>query len=161
MNKFIGTAGVVLGLGVAALWFAQNDSAQAQVPLQPASADIAAGEALYATSCASCHGANLEGQADWRSPGDDGKLHAPPHDKDGHTWHHGDALLFNYIKLGGKAALAEQGMDFDSGMPGFSDSLTDVEIWNILGYIKSTWPERMREIQASRTESEQMQGNLE
>ena len=72
MNKFIGTAGVVLGLGVAALWFAQNDSAQAQVPLQPASADIAAGEALYATSCASCHGANLEGQADWRSPGGDG-----------------------------------------------------------------------------------------
>ena len=148
MNKFIGTAGVVLGFGVAALWFAQNDSAQAQVPLQPASADIAAG-------------ANLEGQADWRSPGDDGKLHAPPHDKDGHTWHHGDALLFNYTKLGGKAALAEQGMDFDSGMPGFSDSLTDVEIWNILGYIKSTWPERMREMQASRTESEQMQGNLE
>ena len=161
MNKFIGTAGVVLGFGVAALWFAQNDSAQAQVPLQPASADIAAGETLYETSCASCHGANLEGQADWRSPGDDGKLHAPPHDKDGHTWHHGDALLFNYTKLGGKAALAEQGMDFDSGMPGFSDSLTDVEIWNILGYIKSTWPERMREMQASRTESEQMQGNLE
>ena len=110
MNKFIGTAGVVLGLGVAALWFAQNGAAQVQVPLQPASADIAAGEALYATSCASCHGANLEGQADWRSPGDDGKLHAPPHDKDGHTWHHGDALLFNYTKLGGKAALAEQGM---------------------------------------------------
>ena len=161
MNKFIGTAGVVLGLGVAALWFAQNGAAQAQVPLQPASADIVAGEALYATSCASCHGANLEGQPDWRSPGDDGKLRAPPHDKDGHTWHHGDALLFNYTKLGGKAALAEQGMDFDSGMPGFSDSLTDAEIWNILGYIKSTWPERMRETQASRTESEQMQGNLE
>lgn len=161
MNKFIGTAGVVLGLGVAALWFAQNDSAQAQVPLQPASADIAAGETLYAASCASCHGANLEGQADWRSPGDDGKLRAPPHDKDGHTWHHGDALLFNYTKLGGKAALAEQGMDFDSGMPGFSASHTDAEIWAILGYIKSTWPERMRETQASRTESEQIQGNLE
>jgi mono/diheme cytochrome c family protein len=70
-------------------------------------------------------------------------------------------LLFNYTKLGGKAALAAQGMDFDSGMPGFSDSLTDAEIWNILGYIKSTWPERMRETQASRTESEQIQGNLE
>ncbi|MCO4847786.1 MAG: cytochrome c [Yoonia sp.] len=155
------TASVVLGLGVTAFWFVQNDAAQAQVPLQPVASDIVAGEMLYATSCASCHGANLEGQADWRSPGDDGKLPAPPHDKDGHTWHHGDALLFNYTKLGGKAALAEQGMDFNSGMPGFSDSLTDAEIWNILGYIKSTWPERMRETQASRTKSEQLQGALE
>lgn len=161
MNKFIGTAVVVLGLGVAAFWFAQIEVVQAQIPRQPASADIVEGETLYATSCASCHGANLGGQSDWRSPGADGKLRAPPHDKDGHTWHHGDALLFNYTKIGGKAALAEQGMDFDSGMPGFSDSLTDAEIWNILGYIKSTWPERMRETQASRTESEQMQGNLE
>ena len=87
----------------------------------------------------------------WRSPGPDGRLPAPPHDETGHTWHHPDSLLFTYTKLGGKEALAEQGVDFNSGMPGFGDQLSDPEIWNIIAYIKSTWPDRMQTIQAERT----------
>ena len=57
----------------------------------PAAADPAS---LYAENCASCHGAKLEGQPDWRSPGPDGVMPAPPHDRTGHTWHHGDGMLF-------------------------------------------------------------------
>ena len=91
-------------------------------------------------------------QVNWRSPGDDGRLPAPPHDETGHTWHHADQVLFEYTKLGGRALMAAQGMEFDSGMPGFGEQLSDKEIWNILGYIKSTWPERIREMQAERTE---------
>ena len=115
------------------------------------SVDVIAGAELYRQYCASCHGANLEGQENWRSPGADGRLPAPPHDETGHTWHHADSLLFTYTKLGGKATLAAQGMDFDSGMPGFGEQLSDAEIWNILSYIKSTWPERARDAQAERT----------
>ena len=117
--------------------------------------DIASGEQLYAENCASCHGANLEGQPDWRSKGPDGKLPAPPHDRTGHTWHHGDALLFNYTKLGGTELMKRQGLDFESGMPGFGDILTDDEIRNILSFIKSTWPEREKRIQAERSKAEQ------
>lgn len=40
--------------------------------------DIAEGEALYAEACAACHGAQLEGQPDWRTRGPDGRLPAPP-----------------------------------------------------------------------------------
>ncbi|UWQ90391.1 cytochrome c [Rhodobacteraceae bacterium M382] len=120
-------------------------------------ADPAAGEALYQANCASCHGVNLQGQPNWRSQGDDGLLPAPPHDKTGHTWHHGDGLLFSYTKLGGKEALAQQGVDFDSGMPGFGDQLSDQQIWDILTYIKSTWPDRERELQATRSEAERLQ----
>ena len=47
--------------------------------------------------------------------------------------------------------LAAQGVDFNSGMPGFGDQLSDGEIWDILAYIKSTWPERERATQAERT----------
>ena len=47
--------------------------------------------------------------------------------------------------------MAAQGMEFDSGMPGFGDQLSDQEIWNILGYIKSTWPEEIQDMQAART----------
>lgn len=113
--------------------------------------DIVQGKALYAEQCASCHGANLEGQPNWQSPNEDGILPAPPHDETGHTWHHDNALLFSYTKLGGEGALKQRGIEnFKSGMPAFSDVLSDEEIWNILAYIQSTWPDRVKEIQASR-----------
>lgn len=122
--------------------------------------DLAAGEQLYQESCASCHGVDLEGQPDWRSSGPDGAFPAPPHDETGHTWHHTDTALFDYTKLGGKAALARQGVDFNSGMPSFGDQLSDAQIWDILAYIKSTWPDKERNVQADRSAAEgQSQGN--
>ena len=77
---------------------------------------------------------------------------APPHDASGHTWHHGNDQLFRYTLLGGEMALAEQGIsNFKSGMPGFAEELSEQEIWNILAFIRSTWPERIQDIQASRS----------
>ena len=91
--------------------------------------DIVAGQSLYADNCASCHGANLEGQPNWQSPNTDGVLPAPPHDRTGHTWHHDDELLFEYTKLGGNATLEVRGVSgFNSGMPAFGETLTDGEI---------------------------------
>lgn len=113
--------------------------------------DLGLGKELYAENCASCHGAKLEGQPNWRIRNADGTLPAPPHDVTGHTWHHDNALLFDYTKLGGARALAERGVsDFKSGMPAFGESLSDEEIWNILGFIRSTWPKEAQDIQASR-----------
>ncbi len=51
---------------------------------------VALGRTVYAEHCAECHGKNLEGEPDWRTPKADGTLPAPPHDDSGHTWHHGD-----------------------------------------------------------------------
>ncbi|MFC6689215.1 c-type cytochrome [Jhaorihella thermophila] len=122
--------------------------------------DIQAGRLLYAENCASCHGANLEGQPNWRTPRPDGTYPAPPHDETGHTWHHGDGLLFDYTKLGGQEMLKRMGAgDAKSGMPGFGDSLSDDQIRDILAFIQSTWPERVREIQAQRTRAERQKGN--
>ena len=142
--------GVLTALGAAAyVWTGSAEDVQSGV--MPESVDLVVGKALYAETCAACHGANLEGQENWRSPGADGRLPAPPHDETGHTWHHADQVLFDYTKLGGREVMAAQGMEFDSGMPGFGDQLSDQEIWNILGYIKSTWPEEIRDMQAART----------
>ncbi len=114
--------------------------------------DIETGRVLYANNCASCHGANLEGQPNWRTPDENGVLPAPPHDGTGHTWHHDDDLLFEYTKLGGQGALALRGMSgFASGMPAFEQTLSDDEIWDVLAYIRSTWTDRERDVQASRT----------
>lgn len=113
------------------------------------------GAALYAEHCASCHGANLEGQPDWRERNADGTLPAPPHDTTGHTWHHGDRLLFAYVKFGGEAVLRAQGVTgFVSGMPGFGDRLSDAEIAETLDYIKSRWPDDIRRAQAERSAAE-------
>ena len=158
MRKYLILSAGLMCLIAAGAWLMTQ--AVAQTNDLSASVDLAQGEQYYQDYCASCHGANLEGQPDWRSPGPDGVLPAPPHDETGHTWHHPDSVLFDYTKLGGKAALAAQGVDFESGMPGFGDQLTDDQIWNILAYIKSTWPDRQRELQAGRSAADrQRQGN--
>ncbi|WP_114963903.1 c-type cytochrome [Tritonibacter mobilis] len=109
------------------------------------------GATLYQQNCASCHGAELQGQPDWRSPGPEGRLPAPPHDATGHTWHHGDDILFRITREGTAAVV---GGGYESDMPGFGDSLSDAEIRAILDYIKSTWPERERTYQRERTRQE-------
>ncbi len=114
--------------------------------------DLTNGRALYGENCASCHGENLEGQPNWRTPGDDGVMPAPPHDETGHTWHHDGTLLFNYTKFGGEQALKMRGITgFKSGMPAVDEALSDNDIWDILSYIRSTWTDEIKTIQSQRT----------
>jgi mono/diheme cytochrome c family protein len=102
---------------------------------------VAVGSEVYQRVCASCHGRNLEGQENWRSPLPAGGLPAPPHDEAGHTWHHPDDILFRVTKHGG-AVVAPAG--FQSNMPAFAPILSDDEIWAVLAFIKSRWPEAIR-----------------
>lgn len=119
--------------------------------LHAADAEAAAGRALYLEHCAACHGVDLEGQPNWRSSGADGVYPAPPHDETGHTWHHDDAMLIDYITRGGQAVLDDMGVTFNSGMPGFGSVLDEQEIEAILDYIKSSWPRHIRDVQAQRS----------
>ena len=105
---------------------------------------IALGRAVYLANCASCHGAKLEGQPDWRSPGISGRLPAPPHDETGHTWHHSDRQLLAIISDGTAAVVGD---NYESDMPGFREALTSAEIEAVLDYIKSTWPQREADYQ--------------
>jgi Cytochrome c len=102
---------------------------------------VARGKAVYAERCASCHGPRLEGQPNWQSRKPDGRLPAPPHDASGHTWHHPDEDLFKITKEG-IAAFAPPG--YVSDMPAFSGALSDADIWAVLAFIKSSWPEETR-----------------
>ncbi|MBK3773533.1 c-type cytochrome [Azospirillum brasilense] len=104
-------------------------------------AQVAQGKAVYAEQCASCHGARLEGQPEWQSRKPDGRLPAPPHDASGHTWHHPDADLFK-ITNQGVVEFAPPG--YESDMPAFGGVLSDAEIWAVLAFIKSSWPEEIR-----------------
>ena len=94
--------------------------------------------------CASCHGVNLEGQDGWRDKMVDGVWLAPPHNQSGHTWPHPDALLFKLTKYGFAAMISS---DYKVSMPIYDDVLKDEEIVAALSYIKSTWPDDVRQIQ--------------
>ena len=118
-----------------------SDAEQAE----SAMAQVAAGEVIYQENCASCHGAKGEGQPNWKTPKEDGSYPAPPHTVDGHTWHHGDGMLFQIIKGGGDSLNIP---NFKSGMPAFGDTLSDEEIVAVLAYLKSMWPEEQRQFQA-------------
>ncbi len=125
-----------------------------QIASEAMADDLDSGRMLYAYHCAACHGVELEGAPDWQRSGPDGLFPAPPHDETGHTWHHGDRMLFNYVQRGGQAVLDDLGVSFTSGMPAFGDILSVEEIEAILAFIRSTWPEHIQEIQAARTAAE-------
>lgn len=115
------------------------------------SREIGRGQALYSATCASCHGANLEGQTDWKRRLESGRMPAPPHDGSGHTWHHSDRDLFTMTKLGVDALVP----DYESDMPAFEGRLSDADIIAVLAYIKSTWPARQRDFQAEVTANDE------
>lgn len=139
-----------IGLGLLAAAFAFLAGAIAVAILSeeksPADPDnsqqVARGKPVYAQHCAACHGARLEGQPNWQERLPSGRMPAPPHDASGHTWHHPDAVLFGITKLGiGPGKYAPPG--YQSDMPAFSGVLGDAEIWAVLAYIKSSWPQNI------------------
>jgi len=151
MNRLGLTAMIgIAGAAAVAVWAGgKEDSPPALavfgVPVDAEMIELGAG--LYEETCASCHGTDLEGQPDWRRRLDNGRMPAPPHDETGHTWHHADQQLFDITKNG----LASVVPGYESDMPVFDGILSDDEITAILGYIKSTWPERERDYQAEIT----------
>ena len=145
------STGLMLGAGIAALavgagWIFWPLASTGRADVDDAR-QVALGTVVYRDHCASCHGANLEGQPDWKSRKPDGRLPAPPHDETGHTWHHPDDMLFQITKLGLKPPMAPAG--YQSDMPAFGAVLTDEQIWAVLAYIKSKWPEKIQARQSS------------
>nr|WP_246414795.1 cytochrome c [Yoonia ponticola] len=135
-------AGVALA-GAAILTFGTGPAESDGMVLRDGDPEtVALGAEVYAANCASCHGADLEGQADWRIAGPDGRLPAPPHDETGHTWHHDGETLFNLTKYGVGKMIGDP--NYASDMPVYEGILKDDEIVAVLSYIKSTWPQKIR-----------------
>lgn len=106
---------------------------------------VVRGRAVYQANCAACHGPSGEGQPDWRRQNPDETYPPPPHDASGHTWHHGDGLLFRIVRDGGKIY---ETPGFKSAMPSFGERLTEQEIRTVLSYLKTLWTEEQRAAQA-------------
>ncbi len=110
-------------------------------PIQQTSGDdFTRGKDLYEANCANCHGLNGEGQL----PDPLGPNMAPPHNNDGHTWHHPDQVNFETVWYGRNIA---------GEMPAFYDKLRLEDIVQILGYIKTWWDEENLNTQLDQTRS--------
>ena len=107
---------------------------------------VARGAEIYAAHCAQCHGAELQGEPDWKVRKPNGELPAPPHDPSGHTWHHTDEQLFAMTKYG-MTRFAPP--DYRTAMPAFVGKIADGDIRAVIAYIKSTWPDELRRRQES------------
>jgi mono/diheme cytochrome c family protein len=96
-------------------------------PIQPATGTTyTTGQRLYEQNCSACHGINGEGeQPDPLAPNA-----APPHNADGHTWHHADQQNFATVWYGRGIA---------GVMPPFYSRLSPDEIIAVLAYIKTWW----------------------
>ena len=154
MNKqvIVSRAGVLVILVVMVVlavivlfWIDREPPAPVNSDVTETTSMVALGRTVYASQCAVCHGANLEGQPNWRERKPDGRLPAPPHDETGHTWHHDDATLFNLTKYGLSALV---GRPVETDMPAYDGVLTDEQIRASLAYIKSRWPAQIQARQA-------------
>tara|TARA_B110000116_G_C16713112_1_gene525454 strand:+ start:48 stop:512 length:465 start_codon:yes stop_codon:yes gene_type:complete len=100
-------------------------------PVELTDVRVEAGKSVYADNCAACHGP-VNGPTVLDS--------APIHSDTGHTWHHPDRLLHEWIL--DKPPLATL-------MPAFRGTLSDDQVMQALAYIKSHW---LPEIQTRQNE---------
>lgn len=140
---------VLVLLGVVTLPILAACGAEDAPPARQRDAQLAQGAAVYAQYCASCHGAEGEGQRpDAPLQKDDtGRFPAPPHDETGHTWHHDDDLLIEIVRDGG------MGDENFYEMPAFGATLDDAEIKAVLAFIKTMWTDEQRAAQQARTDA--------
>ena len=111
------------------------------------SATVERGQELYERSCASCHGGATGGSI---------SDIPPPHNAEGHTWHHGDCVLADIIRDDSPPRPGAPD-DFPT-MPAFDDELDDDDIDAILAFIETWWTEEQREFQDERTEADCTEG---
>lgn len=135
----IGTLMVYLAITLISLPAMAEDTTRPLLANPENKQQVTRGKKVYMRFCAYCHGKQLEGQPNWFKPKADGKMPAPPHNENGHTWHHADIVLFKLTKYGMVPPNADVG--YQSDMPAFEHTLKDEDIWAVLAFIKSRWPE--------------------
>jgi thiol:disulfide interchange protein DsbC len=91
------------------------------------------GEMVFKLNCASCHGQNAEGTANWKQTDANGKYPPPPLNGSAHAWHHDIDVLRRQIREGG--------LKLGGVMPAFHEKLSSAQIDQAIAYFQSRWPE--------------------
>lgn len=110
----------VVALGTTRI--SQTASADVPNPIPMSVASVTAGEQTFQAHCVVCHGTNGRGDGPMAQT-----LNPPPADLTAsHVDAHTDGDMFGWIESGYP----------DSAMPGFSDQLSETEIWQLVNYVR-------------------------
>lgn len=115
-------------------------------PLDPR--EVEAGRVVYRQHCASCHGIRGEGEPNWEELNARGELPSPPHDAEGHTWKHSDAMLYRMVSEGWRDPFNKTDR---LTMPPFRDVLSPEQIRDVITYLKTLWTPEQRQFQWEET----------
>ena len=143
LNAIVGLSGMV-----ASATFAS------EMPSPRDPALVNAGRAIYQQSCASCHGARGEGDPAWQQPDRQDELPAPPHDSQGHTWKHSDAMLYRIVQHGWRDAFNKTDR---LTMPAFKGQLSRKETLAVITYLKTLWTPGQRRFQREESRRQPIQ----
>ncbi len=97
----------------------------AEYPIVLSDSLVQDGRVVYEANCAACHG-------DSTTPPP--LFGAPPHTVDGHTWHHQDRFLVEWVL---------DGVPLAQVMPPFRGTLSEDEARSAIAYIKTFWPDEV------------------
>ena len=97
---------------------------------------LSRGETAFQENCAVCHGQRAEGTVkEWQKRDDQGRYPPPPLNGTAHTWHHPIGSLFHTIQNGT--------LSIGGSMPPWKDKLTDEEIFSVIIWLTSLWPDEI------------------
>ena len=113
-------------------------------------AQVGLGHTLYDQHCAYCHGVDLAGQAGWDGNFPEGSRPALPLDGSAPIWRLTDRDIFDITKFGGQPFSPPS---YRNEMPAYEGRLADADMWAILAYIKSRWPQDVHDRQRETTEA--------
>ncbi|MBI4288417.1 MAG: cytochrome c [Chloroflexi bacterium] len=133
---FLGRAGALFFVAGAAGAMVLSACGAGEPGATASKALIERGAVLYQANCLTCHSGAKGGNI---------KDIPPPHNGNGHTWHHPDQQLID-ITLNG-LPLTVPGQK----MPAFKDMLSEEDVQAILAYVKMWWTKDQRAWQATVT----------
>ena len=117
---------------------------------------VSSGRTIYQTYCASCHGVNAEGAANWQERDERGELPAAPHNAEGHTWRHSDANLYDMVSKGWRDPFNKTKR---LTMPAFGDLLSEQQIVAVITYLKTLWKPEQRRFQSEESRKHPFPGH--
>ncbi|SDF76606.1 c-type cytochrome [Thalassobaculum litoreum] len=138
-GRFLAAAVVIGALITAGDLFWERYTNQTAISADHANAaQVGLGHSLYDQHCAFCHGADLVGKPGWDGDYPDGGRPPLPLEGTAPIWRLSDRDLFDVIKFGGQPFSPPS---YRNEMPAFEADLADADIWAIIAFIKSRWPE--------------------
>lgn len=136
--------GRTLFAALVALGTVASAAAAANTPPSLDPALVEQGRSIYLRQCASCHGPQGEAAPNWQKRNGEGELPAPPHNAEGHTWKHADAMLYRIVRQGWRDPFNKTER---LTMPAFEDVLSPQETRAVITYLKTLWTPEQRRFQ--------------